>query len=167
MKKFLIPTIVICVSVIAAVVVIAVLHQEPVVPKNITNQANFVIFYPTPSSKATVQENTFKYDSNLKVVSFVVIQAGATITFSEQSTPDNFASDQTNYTQFIQKLNLYSGFESVNGIVNLTKPPQTNNEAAVMNAKGTLIFAQQNSGSNLSEDTWKQIFNSLAYTQPS
>ncbi|HUD05657.1 MAG TPA: hypothetical protein VMR18_01895 [Candidatus Saccharimonadales bacterium] len=63
----------------------------------------------------------------------------------------------------IEKLNGYASFDSVDGTVSLTNPTEVKSETAVMNAKGTLLFAKSNG--NLSENSWKLLFNSLDYSQ--
>jgi hypothetical protein len=140
-------------------------HDHQVIPENITQQVNFVIFYPAKTNQIVIQRPSFKYDKSIKQVSFIVRFSGQSITFAEQSSPDSFSDDANFYPQFIQKLNGYAAFDSINGTVNLTVPTETKNEAGVMNAKGTLLFAQSTTG-NLNENNWKELFNSLSYVQP-
>jgi hypothetical protein len=139
-------------------------HQSPV-PSNILHQINFVIFYPKSNSQIVIEKNTFKYSKSLQVVSFMVNYDDKSITIGEQATPDSFSDDPNFYPQFIQKLNGYDTLASVNGSVDLVIPSNTNHETGVMNAKGTLMFAQSTMG-NLGENAWRQLFNSLVYVQP-
>ena len=151
-------------AVVSAVIFLIFFNRQVIVPSSISQQANFVIFYPQPSQQVTVQIKTFKYDPTNKQVSFIVSFSGRNITFAEQGSPDSFADDPNFYSQFITKLNGYTTFGSVNGTVDLTRPSEVKNETAVMNAKGTLLFA--NSNGDISEDNWKSLFNVLHYTQP-
>jgi len=140
-------------------------HDHQVIPENIAQQVNFVIFYPAPTNQIVIQKPSFKYDKSIKQISFIVRFDGQSITFAEQSSPDSFSDDPNFYPQFIQKLNGYATFASIDGSVDLTVPKEIKDEAGVMNAKGTLLFAQSTTG-NLSENAWKQLFNSLVYVQP-
>jgi hypothetical protein len=138
--------------------------KPPVVPKNILRQVNFPVFYPEPNKQIKVQTKSFKYDSSQGQISFIVALDNRSITFAEQSSPDSFGADPNFYSAFIQKLNGYATFDSVDGTVSLTYPAQVNSQTAVMNAKGTLLFAK--STGDISENSWKLLFNSLTYTQP-
>lgn len=162
MKKFFIPPIISAVL-LAAVIVIAILHQPALLPKDIKKQVNFVVFYPT-GSQAVIEKSSFKYDSSLKLLSFDTNFAGKQITFAEQGTPDSFVDDSNFYPKFIDSLNGYATFSSIQGQVDLTVPKEFNNQTGVMNAKGTLLFAK--SSGNISEDNWKQLFNSFNYIKP-
>jgi hypothetical protein len=140
-------------------------HNQSVIPKNILNQLNFSVFYPKQNSQTKIETNTFKYSKQLGQLSFIVVYDNQHLTFAEQSSPDSFAADPSFYTKFINSLNGYATFDSANGTASLTVPTEVKHEVGVMNAKGTLLFAQSTTG-NLSETAWKQLFNSLVYTQP-
>jgi hypothetical protein len=169
MKRPTKKTILIVLGAIAVVAVITAatlwyLNRSAVVPHSIRSQANFAIFYPQPSRQITIQKKTFKYDQSLGQVSYIVSFDGQQLTFAEQSSPDSFSADPTFYPAFIQKLDGYAAFSSVNGRVDLTRPAQVQTETGVMNAKGTLLFAK--SSGDLSENNWKLLFNALTNTQP-
>ncbi len=162
------PKFVIAVVAVALVVMAIVWWQRgrSVVPSSILKQVSFVIFYPVNNAQLVIEKKGFKYNSSDKQVSFIVRYDGQSITFGEQGSPDSFSDDSSFYPQFIQSLNGYASFASVNGTVNLVTPTETKNEAGVLNAKGTLLFAQSTTG-NLSENAWKTLFNTLVYVQPS
>lgn len=134
------------------------------VPTSIQNSVQFPVIYPKPSQQITIKESTFKYSKSLGQVSFIVNFAGSNITFAEQSSPDSFSADPTFYPTFIQKLNGYATFTALDGRVDLTLPSETHYQTAVMNAKGTLVFAS--SPNKLTENNWKLLFNTLENTQP-
>lgn len=138
--------------------------KPPIIPGTIQKQVNFPIFYPNLSQRVDIETNSFKYDKSLGQVTFIVKFASRSITFAEQTSPDSFAADPTFYNNFIEKLGGYATFDSVNGTVSLTEPAQVDAQTAVMNAKGTLLFAK--SSGNISQNNWTLLFNSLAYTQP-
>jgi hypothetical protein len=158
-------------SIVGIVIVLAVaiavyVHcmKPSVVPSTIRKRANFAIFYPNPSKQIYIPVNSFKYDASLNQVAFVVRFAGRSVTFAEQPSPDSFAADPTFYSNFITKLGGYATFSSIDGTVSLTEPAQVDTQTAVMNTKGTLLFAK--SSGNINENNWKLLFNSLSYTQP-
>ena len=134
------------------------------VPKSIQNNVSFAIFYPQPSQQTVFKQNSFKYDKTLAQVTFVINFDKQKITFAEQSTPDSFVNDPNLYSQFVKSLNGYTSFDSLNGRVDLVRPTELRTETGVMNAKGTLMFAE--SDGNLNEDNWRLVFNSLLNTQP-
>jgi len=162
-KKLIRYPIIICVAAVI-IALINFINKPPVIPSDIQKQVNFVIFYPQPSTQTVIQKNTFKYDPKLKQASFIADYGGRQITFAEQSSPDSFADDPNFYPKFIASLNGYATFDSVDGRVDLTRPKEVKSQTAVMNAKGTLMFAKSNG--DISEDNWKLLFNSMLYTKP-
>lgn len=140
-------------------------HANPL-PKYIIKEISFPVFYPTSQSPVIVNKSSFKYDSSTKVLSFIVTDAGQSITVTEQATPESFVDVPQVYTTLINSLNNYSSFDSLQGQVNLTYPKQFNNmqQSAVMNAKGTLMFAHD-IASDLSNAQWQQFFNDLIVVQ--
>ena len=140
-------------------------YNSSPIPNSIRHQINYVIFYPKSSNQIVIEKSTFKYSKSLGQVSFIVEYGGQHITFAEESSPDSFAADPNFYSQFTNSLNGYATFDTVNGTASLTIPTEVKHEVGVMNAKGTLMFAQSTTG-NLGENAWKQLFNSLIYVQP-
>jgi len=134
------------------------------VPKSIQNRVSFTIFYPVPSQQTVFKQDSFKYNKSLSQITFVVNFDKRNITFAEQSTPGSFNSSPSFYQSFVQKLGGYATFDAVNGRVDLTLPIQTEEQTAIMNAKGTLLFA--NSSGKISENNWKLLFNSVNNIQP-
>ena len=150
---------------VAAMVGAYVYNSRPsVIPSAIRRQANFAIFYPNPSKQIYILPSSFKYDTSLSQVAFAARFANRSITFAEQSSPDSFAATPTFYANFITKLGGYATFSSIDGTVSLTEPAQVNAQTAVMNTKGTLLFAK--SSNDMSENNWRLLFNSLSFTQP-
>lgn len=148
---------------IAATVVGALYFgQRQPIPADIRAQVEFTVFLPT--SGVTINAESYKFDSNQKVFSFTGrLATGQVITIAEQSTPDPF-NDIPNYSkQFFLTLSEYQAFDSLQGMVHLTHPKDAG-QAAVMNAKGTLLFARVAHDEN--KATWQRIFNSLTLYQP-
>jgi hypothetical protein len=157
-------TLLIVVGLVVVGYIFFVARQPSTVPKSITSSVQFPIFYPKPGKQITIKQTSFKYDKSLGQVSFIVNYAGSAITFAEQSSPDSFSADPTFYPAFIQKLNGYDTFSGVDGRVDLTLPSETHEQTAIMNAKGTLVFAS--TSGKISESSWKLLFYSLSNTQP-
>jgi hypothetical protein len=140
-------------------------HSQPIIPTSVSKRVNYVIFYPAKNPKVVLEKNTIKYTSSEQLVSYIVNFNGALITFSEQSSPSTFVNDTSLYPEFISKLNGINAFVSVNGTVNITHPQGSQYETAVMNAKGTLLFAQS-TNKDISQSNWQLLFNNLLYTRP-
>ena len=153
-------------AIIGGVVLYRYYHNSSPVPISIRHQVNYGLFYPKPSSQTVIEESSFKYSKSLGQVSFIVVYDSQHLTFAEQASPDSFAADPTFYSKFVSSLNGYATFDTVNGTASLTVPTEVKHEVGVMNAKGTLMFAQNITG-NLNENAWRQLFNSLVYIQPS
>lgn len=130
-----------------------------VIPKTIKKQLSFVVFYPSPDSAVTVDIKSFKYDSQAKLMSYVARFGNTPITIAEQATPQNFIDIPQAYDKLIESLSEYASFQSYYDKVSLTHPKEFNGQqSAVMNSKGTLVFAHPTKG-DLSEDQWKKLFN--------
>jgi len=157
-------TLLIVVGLAIAGYIFFVVGRTSFVPKSITSSVQFPIFYPKPSKQIIIKQPSFKYDKSDGQVSFIVSYKGSSITFAEQSSPDSFSADPNFYPAFIQKLNGYGTFSGVDGRVDLTLPSETHEQTAIMNAKGTLVFAS--TSGQISESNWKLLFYDLNNTQP-
>jgi len=136
-------------------------NQWPL-PASIRAQVHFPVFVPSVGVK--LNQSSYRYDRASGVLSFTGrLYDGQTVTFAEQATPDPF-NDIPNYTtQFLQTLFEYQAFDCVQGTVHLTRPKDAG-QAAVMNAKGTLLFARVARDEN--KPTWRRVFNGLTVYQP-
>jgi hypothetical protein len=104
-----------------------------------------------------VDRKTVKYDSGLKLLSFTASVGGISTVFSEQPTPDSFNDAPQIYDKVLERMNDYSKFDVVAGTVHLTRPSDLGGkQAAVMNTKGTLLFAKPDR--DLSTDQWRRLF---------
>ena len=134
-------------------------HTDGPIPQTIKRQVAFVIFYPSPKTAVVVDVNSFKYDTKEKLLSYVVNYANTPITIAEQATPQNFIDIPQAYDKLIESLGEYGSFQSYYDKVSLTHPKEFNGQqSAVMNSKGTLVFAHPTKG-DLTEDQWKKLFN--------
>jgi hypothetical protein len=132
-----------------------------VVPADIKQKISHVIYYPDTIGGLTVDKTSFKYDDTNEVLSYTAKYSSAEITIAEQSTPENFVDIPQAYDKLVETLNSYSAFSSFHGTVYLTKPKENKGQqSAVMNSKGTLMFANVTIGS-LTDNEWKKLFNNL------
>lgn len=131
------------------------------IPTDIKQIVSHVIYYPDSTSGLSVDKNSFKFDDASEVLSFTAKYGNANITIAEQATPENFVDIPPAYDKLIETLNSYYAFSSFHGTVHLTKPKENKGQqSAVMNSKGTLMFANVTGGS-LTENEWKKFFNNL------
>ncbi|MDL2341804.1 MAG: hypothetical protein QFB87_01860 [Patescibacteria group bacterium] len=129
------------------------------IPRAIKQQIAFVIFYPSITTGAAVNAASFKYDTQSKLLSYVVSYSGRSITVAEQATPQNFIDIPQAYDKLTESLNEFASFDSYYDKVSLVHPKEFNGQqSAVMNSKGTLIFAHPTNG-DLTVDQWKKLFN--------
>jgi hypothetical protein len=130
------------------------------IPNSIKQQLDFVVLYPPNSSDVHIDRSTVKYDPSNGVLSFVATTYGIKNTITEQATPDTFNDIPDYYSQFVAKMNDYQTLATYNGQADITRPSSLNgDQAAVMNAKGVLLFAHPIH--DLSESQWLRFFNSL------
>lgn len=158
-RKLVAAAIFLCITV-GIVVGLILLRASPAIPPEIKKQLNFVILYPENNNPVIVNRNTFKYDSQTKVLSFMSVCYGAQGTITEQVTPDSFVDIPGYYDKVLEQMNSYSSFDTVIGTAYLTHPSSLNgDQVVVMNTKGTLMFVH--STKEVSQDNWRQFFNSL------
>ena len=168
MKKWLLTSLIIAILLIGSGFAAHKLLKHPSpFSTQIRNQSQFLIFYPDPRATGyKVDVSTIQYDTSAKVLSFTAQGSGNSLTITEQTTPDPFNDIPQYWDAFTTKLQNYASFDSVNGQIALTQPVELKGgQSAVMNSKGTLMFVHP-TGSGLSEDQWKQVFNNLESTQP-
>lgn len=133
------------------------------ISNSILKQISFTVFTPKTSNHLQLKADTIKYDAKLKQLSYIVQFQNQAVTVAQQSTPDQFSDIPDYYPKLIEKMNAYASFENSLGKVNLTRPTEIKNQVAVMNTKGTLLFAQ--SSSDLTPDQWRRLFNTLTIDQ--
>lgn len=130
------------------------------IPQGVIRQIDFAVMYPKSSKDVSFDRNSIKYDPETKVLSFIVITYGISSTFTEQATPDPFTDIPNYYQTFADKMNSYRSFDTYNGRVDITRPTTLKgDQALLMNAKGTLLFAHPTR--DLNEQQWRALINSL------
>ena len=130
------------------------------VPRAIQRQVSYGIFYPTDRTRYPVNKKSFRYDNQTKVLSYSLRSGSTTIAINQQATPESFTDIPQAYDKLISSLQAYASIDTVNGKLALTMPTEFKGaQSAVLNAKGTLLFARPST--NLSTDDWRQLFNNL------
>lgn len=152
-------TIVSCAIVaIAAVVVVIHIYDQPPIPAPIRDQVKFAILLPTEN--VIIDQTSYKYDRSQQILSFTGrLTDGQSVTFAEQATPEPFNDIPNFYQQLLQNMFEYESFDGLNGTVYLTHPKGAG-QAAVINTKGTLVFARV--ARDETKQTWNTVFNDLA-----
>jgi hypothetical protein len=146
---------------IGAVLIMAILvAPKSPIPPAVQKSLTSTLLVPK-SSDIVVSRESSKYDSKDKLLSFSVAYAGTSIVMSEQPTPTQFVDIPAVYDKVVEGMTNYSSFDVNIGTVHLTTPKQlAGKQAAVLNTKGTLLFAKP--GKNLTDDQWRKFFNSFA-----
>ena len=148
-------------GIIAAVVMLTL--PKPPIPGAIKQQLTSTLMLPN-TSRYPVARSSTKYDTGLKLLTFDVTAFHSKLIVSEQPTPDQFVDVPAVYQKVLDGMSDYADFDVSLGTVHLTTSPQLHGgQTAVLNAKGTLVFAKPATG--LSEDQWHQFFTSFAVAQ--
>ena len=149
------------VTVLIAVVSTHSLRSPNVLSANITKQISYGVYYPKDQNQLAVDPESIVYNPKAAVLSFTARLAdNKLLNINQQATPQSFVDIPQAYDKLISSLQPYASFESLNGRVSLTHPKELKgSQSAVLNAKGTLLFARSNA--ELTENQWKQVFNSL------
>jgi len=143
---------------IAAIVVLLLLPKPPI-PGSIKKQLASTLLVPK-DSRFLVDRQSAKYDASLKLLTFNTTVFGKQVVISEQPSPSTFTDIPDYYSKLVNGMNDYSDFDTAVGTIHLTRPIQLGGkQAAVLNAKGTLLFAK--SATDLSDDQWRQFFNTF------
>jgi hypothetical protein len=125
----------------SAAAAVLVLRPDPIIPPEIEDRLTSSLLLPD-AEKAPVDTASVKYNDQEKLLSYKTAFAGTTILISQQPTPEQFIDIPAAYKKVTDQMNTYKTFESANGTVFLTTPAQMKGrQAAVLNAKGTLLFA--------------------------
>jgi hypothetical protein len=130
---------------------------KPPIPHRLQKQLTSTLFVPTSGK---INHGSAKYDPQLRLLSYIVTAQGDSVTVSEQASPESFTDVPQAYQKVVDGMNDYSDFDTGIGTVHLTRPASLHGkQAAVLNAKGTLMFAKPDH--DLSIDRWRRFFNSF------
>lgn len=136
--------------------------SQPDLPSTVAKQLSFGVYFPaTKTSLASIKQGTVQYQSNGGLFSYIAtLKDGTTVSVNQQATPESFVDIPQAYDKLVSSLQPYNSFDSINGRVSLTHPKELKgSQSAIMNAKGTLLFAQPSKP--LSNEQWRQLFNGL------
>jgi hypothetical protein len=134
-------------------------------PDNLKNQISFKIIYP--ENTGHIDESSFLYKTESKVLSFSVKKEDKKIVFTEQTAPENVGDGNQVSFQAIG-LHPYANFQSKLGPVALAKFWESKNldpygQSAFLVSNGTLLNAH--SDKDLTNAEWKDLINSLKVSQ--
>lgn len=145
-----------------AVVTLLVL-PKPFLPKTVTQPFPATVLAPALAD-VQLDRDSAKYDAPTKLLSYILTYQGAKVVVSEQPTPESFSEIPQVYDKVLENMHEYSKFEVDAGVVHLTRPPDLGGrQAAVLNAKGTLLFAK--ASQDLGDDDWRRFFKGLVVVQ--
>jgi hypothetical protein len=167
------PIIVVGVLVVIAASITAVLIFHPfnklaVLPRQITDAANFNLYVPAQDSDGSDKSTwgliheSASFDKTSGVVSTSYKQAAnkTIVVVTQQASPDVFSDVPQQYSRVLSSLNEYAELQTSFGAVALTHPKELNgSQSAVANKAGTLLFAKPSA--DLSNDQWKQFFETM------
>lgn len=158
-KKIALSFILAGVLIIAMSAVCFALWPKPALPSSITRQINFTIFMPNAET-VSIDKPSIKYDSSLKLLSYNINTLNTRAVVSMQPTPESFTDIPEVYKKIVTTMNEEFKFENDLGTIYITRPSDLKGkQAAVVNAKGTLLFIKPDA--DLTQDQWRQLFNSL------
>lgn len=141
------------------VIGVMLVAPKPPVPLEIKRAVTSTLLVPKVREVA-VERKSMKYDKKIKLLTYTTKAFGVTAVISQQPTPESFIDIPQVYDKVVSGMNEYSKFDSDSGTVHLTRPKELGGkQAAVMNAKGTLMFVKPET--DLSEDQWRKMFNNL------
>jgi uncharacterized protein YggT (Ycf19 family) len=133
------------------------LHSE--FPSSVSKRADFSIFYPSKETTINPLRSTISYDNQAGGVSYTVMVNNEHVVISEQSSPDIF-NDGPVLQLKLQQSHQFASLTSHLGEIALTKPTGLNDQVvAVLDVKGTLIFAH--ALQHFTSSQWIKLFNSL------
>lgn len=134
------------------------IHQ-PIFSSEITSKLTSSL-YVAQGDNVTIERASIKYDKDLKQLSYVSKMQDISIIVSEQPSPEVFGDVPQYFDKWITSAGAITNFDTPNGKVYLASNPNYGvNTVAIMNSKGTLLFAKPSK--NLSQDQWKQFFRTL------
>lgn len=165
-------TIIVAVVIIALALIIAgiifavkLLTPKPVLPVSVTNQVSYIVLALEPSEAIRIDSTSAKYDAKDKILSYNVTLDGIKVVVSMQPTPEMFTDIPQTFDKVLADMSEYSKFETYIGTVHLTKPKNLEGrQVAVLNAKGTLMFAKPDS--DLTDDQWRLFFKNMDILKP-
>lgn len=134
---------------------------NPTFPAQLRTKAQFTIFYPVHNTVMKVDDKSFKYDPNGKLLSYTAYTGNKNkLIVTEQPAPDSLLHGQKGFEALARSFGEYSEIKTTNGAVALTHPAQFNGgQFAIMRAKGVLLAVRPDKP--LTDQQWQQLFNSF------
>jgi hypothetical protein len=139
-------------------------HRTPI-PKSVNSQANFKTVYPSNLSLVDGGKDGFSYQQSQKTLAFKAKYQGVNLSVTEQATPDSLANGSGVYFQSLG-LHPVAQFNAELGpvaIVNFYKTGtlEEAGQSAILVAGKTMVIANTDIKSKLTNDQWKNFFDGL------
>lgn len=136
-------------------------ESDPI-PQEVRTKVSHSVIFPS-TSKARIDDTSYTYLADQKVLKFNVQYSGKTVVFSQQPTPENIGSGEQAYYPALG-IRPYAQFNSPLGPVALAKFWQSGTlepagQSAILVAGGTMLTAHSDKG--LSNQEWKELFENL------
>jgi hypothetical protein len=134
-----------------------VLAPKSPIPQSVKKSVTSTLLVPQGAGTVVDRESA-NFVPDEKVLIYNVAYAGTKIIVSEQPTPQQFVDIPEVYKKTVDSMGMYQTFDVNVGTVYLTKSAKLDSkQAAVLNAKGTLLFAKPSA--DLSDEQWRVFFN--------
>jgi hypothetical protein len=151
---------------VAALIFYSLHATKTPLPANLKDHVAFRVIYPT-TTKASIDKNSFVYQSGQKVLTYNSQYLGKKVVFSEQRAPEALGVSTQPYYPALG-LHPYAQFKTKLGEVALTKFWQAGSfkpsgQSAVLSSNGTLLIAH--SEKSFTNNEWKNLFESLKITK--
>lgn len=135
--------------------------KNPVIPADLQFKAKFALFYPPKNSALKIDKQTYKYEPQDGLLSFVSYSPSKTkLIVSQQAAPPSMVAGNPAYQTLIKSLPGVKSFNTANGTVTATHTASKANPGfAFMTKDGTMMIIRPSK--QVSDTEWKQIFSSF------
>lgn len=134
------------------------IREESSIPSEIKQKVYNTLIAPDDKI-VEVDKESYKFNDDQKLLTYTAEFEGSSLNITQQPTPESFIDIPQVYEKVVAQMGEYSKFESRIGLVYLTKAKGQNNQIAVTNTKGTLMFVK--SSKDMSREVWMRFFNTF------
>lgn len=149
---------------IAAILVISwfKLHNGIPISNDELKKAGIIVFYPQDPWR--VESENVSFNTQTKVLSVPADYDSKRVIMNQQAAPDQFVDLPQYFDKITEKMNSYKTIDSAVGKAVLTRPTELKGkQVGVLFAQGTLMFVEPKS--ELTDQDWRELFNSMATTR--
>ena len=159
---------VVVITIIGILLGMAILGNPDPVPLVVRQKLNSPVIYPKTTSQTTINQNSYRYQSAEKVLTFSVVSSGTSMVLSEQLAPNSTSSITQEYYELLG-LHPIAEIQTKLGLAVLVNFYASGDfgevigQDAALVDKGTLLIAQP--AKQLSAETWKDFLDNLVVSQ--